>query len=592
MTTPPQTAIGDLVPLMYRARWARFGLSGEVRSRTADTGSGAWQERESFEVAPDGRYRFEVIDGEGDRELRTGDSAGGPVPLPELMVPAGRLLPDFDVQITGQTEFLGRAVIAISGSPRLAGRARRERVSGLVDAELGILLRCQRVGPAQTDSAEFTNLTVGPAQPPGREQDPGPLPGVRPSGRNSIGQQMPVLTDEEVNLLYRSDLGPQRFAGQLSEQTDAATMMRLAGEALAATKFGSRTQWLWRPYGDHAFEDVDRVARVAVAMPGRYLIEAITDPGRKPARIACNARQLWRAYPDRVAVRAAEPLPREIATIIDPAWLLDELYQVSVLGEAEVDGRPALHVRAAGDWLPPHSGPLSGTPVFSDQVEVFIDRELGICLRQLSSYQGHPVMRTELTGLATEADPASSTSRRRPESMSSPAACSPSGVRHQPASPPTWGKAPPASPSNSAADGSTGTTLPNPVASTTRAEPASRPAGKTQSCEAVDWTGAVGQNPQDHLAWRRARQPWVSLCSRAPGACGRRMSCVTALAAELSCAGESELLPAGPSHLWVSAIEVEPSALPRAALAPHLIEVLPYSGRYPVRCTQLPWGRA
>jgi len=179
-----------------------------------------------------------VIDGEDDRELRTGDSAGGPVPLPELMFPAGRLLPDFDLQITGRAEFLGRPVIAISGSPRLAGRARHERVSGLVDAELGILLRYQRVGPAQTDSAEFTRLTVSPAQPPGREQDPGPRPGVRPSGRNSRGQQEPVFTDHEANLLYRSDLGPQRFAAQLSEQTDAATMMRLAREAYAATNFG------------------------------------------------------------------------------------------------------------------------------------------------------------------------------------------------------------------------------------------------------------------------------------------------------------------------------------------------------------------
>ena len=101
-------------------------------------------------------------------------------------------------------------------------------MSGLVDAELGILLRYQRVGPAQTDSAGFTRLTVSPAQPPGREQDPGPLPGVRPSGRTSTGQQEPEFTDHEVNLLYRSDLGPQRFAAQLSEQSDAATMMRLA----------------------------------------------------------------------------------------------------------------------------------------------------------------------------------------------------------------------------------------------------------------------------------------------------------------------------------------------------------------------------
>jgi hypothetical protein len=106
-----------------------------------------------------------------------------------------------------------------------------------------------------------------------------------------------------------------------------------------------------------------------------------------------------------VAVRAAEPLPAQIGIIVDPAWLLRGWYQASVLGEAVVDGRRALHVRAAGDWLPPHSSPLSGRPVISDQVEAFIDRTLGICLRQVSSLQGHPVFRTELTGLTTEAEP-------------------------------------------------------------------------------------------------------------------------------------------------------------------------------------------
>jgi hypothetical protein len=107
-----------------------------------------------------------------------------------------------------------------------------------------------------------------------------------------------------------------------------------------------------------------------------------------------------------VAVRAANPLPQEIATIIDPAWLLNGWHPISVLGEAVVDGRPALHVRAAGNWLPPQKGPLSGRPVFSDHVEVFIDRALGICLRQVNFLQGHPVLRTEITGLTTGADPA------------------------------------------------------------------------------------------------------------------------------------------------------------------------------------------
>ena len=209
-----------------------------------------------------------------------------------------------------------------------------------------------------------------------------------------------------MNLLYRSGLGPQRFAARLREHADAVTMMRLAREAFAATRSGSRARWLWRPCDDDVLEAAGRVARLAVAMPGRYLIEAITDPGRKPALIACNGERLWRAYPDRVAVRAAQPPPMGIAAILDPAWLLDDGHQVSVAGKAVVDGRPALHVRAAGDWLPPHSAPLSGTPVLCDQAEVFIDQALGICLRQVNSYHGHPVLRTELTGLTATVDQA------------------------------------------------------------------------------------------------------------------------------------------------------------------------------------------
>lgn len=401
MKTPPRIAIGDLVPLMYRPRWARFGLTGQVRCRTTDAGSGDWEKRGSLEVAPGGRYRAEVINAERDRELLAGD-AGDSGPFPDLMAPSW-LLPDFDLQITGRTEFLGRAVIAITGSPRLAGWRPRERVSGLVDAELGILLRYQLVSLAGTESAEFTRLAVTRPRPAGPEHDPGPLPDSGPGGSGSPVRGEPPFTSDQVNLLYRSGLGPQRFTAQLSEETDAATMMRLGREQLAATKFGSRTRWLWQQSDADAFENARRVARLAVAMPGRYLIEAITDPGREPAKVVCNGQRLWRAYRDRVAVRAAEPLPRGIAAIIDPAWLLG--VWASDLGDAEVDGRPTLRITVAGNWLPPHSGPLSGTPVISDQVEVFIDRALGICLRQVSSFQGHPVLRTELTGLTTQADP-------------------------------------------------------------------------------------------------------------------------------------------------------------------------------------------
>jgi hypothetical protein len=139
-------------------------------------------------------------------------------------------------------------------------------------------------------------------------------------------------------------------------------------------------------------------------MPERYLIEAISDPGPKPTVIACNGRRLWRAYPDRVAVRAPEPLPDRLTAIIDPSWLLDR--GVSVIGQAEVAGRPALHVRAVGDWLSPRSGTLSGTLLLSDRVDAFIDRALGICLRLVCSYQDQLIARIEMADLTTEVEPA------------------------------------------------------------------------------------------------------------------------------------------------------------------------------------------
>jgi len=397
MSMPSQAGIGDLIPLMYRARWASFSLSGEVRAHGTEAGSGRWEERGILEVAPDGRYRAEVTDQDGDRDLLVGDDAGGPVPFPELMFPR-LLLSEFDFQITGQSEFVGREAIAIAGSPRLVSLLRDERVTGLVDAELGILLRCRRDSRRQTEVAEFTALSVrGPVSEPEML-----LTDSEPGRRSS--QDAPAFNDAEVNLLCRSGLPPQRFSATMIELADTATMIRLARESFADTNFGDRTQWLWRPSDDDVLENSDRSARLAAAMPGCYLIEAVADPGRKPSRISCGGRRLWRAYPDRVAVRAAKPPPRPLAAILDPAWLLHESYRASAAGEAVVDDRPALRVVAAGDALPSHSGPLSGAPVVADQVEACIDRELGICLRQVWSLRGHPVVRTELTGVSTDID--------------------------------------------------------------------------------------------------------------------------------------------------------------------------------------------
>ena len=53
-----ESSISDLVPLLYRARWLRFSLSGEVRSRRKRGGDGGHDELSgSVLAAPGGLYR-------------------------------------------------------------------------------------------------------------------------------------------------------------------------------------------------------------------------------------------------------------------------------------------------------------------------------------------------------------------------------------------------------------------------------------------------------------------------------------------------------------------------------------------------------
>lgn len=426
MTGPPDLGVGDLVPLLYRARWTRFSLSGEVRSRVTRPGLNDREELSGTVLAaPGGRFRAEVVDEDGDRELTICDGASGGIPFPELLDPS-QLLPDYDLRVTGRAEYLGRAAYAVEGSPRLAGGrqpraghagAPAERVSALVDAEMGILLRYEKSSPWWTQAAEFTRLTVDAGEaadpglfacPPDCGRDPG---GSRPGGLRSWrppapGDARPSLSDDAVNLLYRSLLGPQRFSAEIHERVDNEEMLRLAGTTFASTSLGRRTRWLWHPPEDYAPENIDQAARLQVAMPGRYRIDARTDPGTRPTCIACDGEHLWRVYPDRVAVRPAEPPPTGITLIIDPAWLLNARYNLSAVTDSTVDGRPALRVSASGGPSFPDRGPLSGSVVISDHVEAFIDVDLGIILRQVLYYQGHPVLRAELSSVTTDVDPA------------------------------------------------------------------------------------------------------------------------------------------------------------------------------------------
>jgi outer membrane lipoprotein-sorting protein len=384
MTMSAEGTISDLVPLMYRARWLRYSLSGEVRSRRKRGGDGGYDELSgSLQTAPGGLYRADLVDEDGERELSVCDEYSGRVPFPDLLIPSW-LLAHFDLKVTGQTDHVGRAAYAIAGQPRQGGEDTALRVSALVDAELGVLLRYEETGPhGQAQTAEFTSLTVGSAG------SADPLPS-------------PDLSDDQVNVLYRSVLEPPTFAADLNEQADVKTMTRLAQAALTATEPGRRTSWLWQSPADPPPEDINLTARLQVAMPDRYRIDAVTDPGTKPVTTACDGDRLWLVYPDRIAVRPAAPPPAGICVIVDSAWLLHE-YPLSVAEAATDSGRPALRVVAERtDKLA--RGPLSGTPIAADKVEVTVDVQLGVALSQIWYLGGHPVFRTELSAVTPEVD--------------------------------------------------------------------------------------------------------------------------------------------------------------------------------------------
>jgi outer membrane lipoprotein-sorting protein len=384
MMSSAEITISDLVPLLYRARWLRFSLSGEVRSRHYRAGDGGHDELSgSLLAAPGGLYRADLVDEEGERELRICDGPQGSIPFADLLIPSW-LLGDFDLEITGPTDHIGRPAYAVAGQPRQAGRDAAPRVSALVDAGLGVLLRYEMSGPhGQAETAEFTSLTVDAAE------CADPLPA-------------PDLSDDQVNLLYRSVLGPQKFSADLNEHADVKTMMRLARAAVAATELGRRTSWLWSSPADRPPENINLTARLQVAMPDRYRIDAVTDPGTKPVTTACDGDRLWLVYPDRIAVRPASPLPAGISLIIDPAWLLHE-YPLTA-GETVADsGRPALRVVAERTDKLARS-PLSGTPIAADKVEVTVDVQLGVALSQIWHLEGHSVHRTELSAVTPEVD--------------------------------------------------------------------------------------------------------------------------------------------------------------------------------------------
>jgi hypothetical protein len=176
----------ELVALLYRADWTSLSLSGQV---------GTGESATTMLVAPGKRYREESLGGQhvegcdGERAWRwRADSApdhevhyhGGPrPPFPALLAPSW-LLAGYVLTIEGAHEVCGRAGVLVSAISRRPGWARDrvwsyvvppfrfgdqfqyDSVTAVVDAELGILLRCSCAKDGEAPSlTEFARLTVG-----------------------------------------------------------------------------------------------------------------------------------------------------------------------------------------------------------------------------------------------------------------------------------------------------------------------------------------------------------------------------------------------------------------------------------------------
>ncbi|HEY5395921.1 MAG TPA: hypothetical protein VIL16_11045, partial [Trebonia sp.] len=212
----------ELVGLLYRADWTRLTLSGRVRgvgqfpptnsgemswsfgAGIPKPGSSTWPEwmemtadrsdtESALLLAPGKRYRLAAEDGsrvlgcDGERvwqwladvppEERVRFERKPQPPVPGLLAPAWLLL-GYRLSVEGETTVAGRAGIAVTGAARpvqLGGLAvpslvswglapGPERVSAVIDAELGIVLRRElRYRDREARVTEFLDLEVGGA---------------------------------------------------------------------------------------------------------------------------------------------------------------------------------------------------------------------------------------------------------------------------------------------------------------------------------------------------------------------------------------------------------------------------------------------
>jgi outer membrane lipoprotein-sorting protein len=220
-----------------------------------------------------------------------------------------------------------------------------------------------------------------------------PAPGPAPA---TPGSRRPV-SDGVLHLVTRTGMPPLTLTAQVHHWLDTGLAIRSVPVLGAGNMHEVPGASGFLGWEDDAFFSRDgshRTARLTVAEPDRYRIDfEREDRPRHPLTMACDGERLYKIYRNRVVDSPPLPLPADFVRIVDPAWLLSD-WPLSEVGEQRVEGRRA--IRLIAERPPMRADRRSRASEHNALIDLLIDAELGIALRQVSYLDGRPVSRYEL----------------------------------------------------------------------------------------------------------------------------------------------------------------------------------------------------
>jgi hypothetical protein len=363
---------------------------------------------------------------------------GGPQPPePELLHPAW-LLSGFDLGPAVAVVVGGREGYRLVATPRPSSPGIEQtawdetgRVEVVVDAELGILLRCERLAGGQVQRvSELSDVVPGPpgaadpaqfAAPAGSivsesdaslfgapfgpgvktaagvgagllagvirragQRTPSSGPGEtipRGEGEESwarLAADAPAADDDLVYRLHRAGQATPAFTAEYHQWLDPAVLAKMTRPGPGGLLS------LAEAIGEIAPVE-HRISRIQVVAHDRYRIDHLSGYGHgMPLAIACDGQRRWREYADHVTVGPAAPLPDDLTRLLDPRWLLTG--QLSGGEQVTVSGRAAFRIRQADRAGDPTAPAAPGVP---SRAVAVLDADLGILL-SLARYPAVP----------------------------------------------------------------------------------------------------------------------------------------------------------------------------------------------------------